>query len=63
MMSNGAIPNQGLLNEEHKNLVETLDRYSLETIIIPFKSELEESKKYDFVLCVIIFSVIRIKIL
>ena len=32
-----------------KNLVETLDRYSLETIIIPFKSELEESKKYDFV--------------
>ena len=49
MMSNGAIPNQDLLNEEHENLVKTLDKYSLETIIIPFKSELEESKKYDFV--------------
>ena len=49
MMSNGAIPNQKLLNEEHKNLIETLDKYSLDTIIIPFKSELEKSKKYDFV--------------
>ena len=37
------------MNEEHENLVKTLDKYSLETIIIPFKSELEEVKKYDFV--------------
>ena len=49
MMSNGAIPNQELLKKEHENLIETLDKYSLETIIIPFKPELEESKKYDFV--------------
>ena len=49
MMSNGVIPNQDLLNEEHENLVKTLDKYSIETIIMPFKSELEESKKYDFV--------------
>ena len=49
MMSNGAIPNQELLKKEHENLIETLQKYSLETVIIPFKSELETNKKYDFV--------------
>ena len=49
MMSNGAIPNQELLKKEHKNLIEILQKHSLETIIIPFKSELETNKKYDFV--------------
>jgi N-dimethylarginine dimethylaminohydrolase len=49
MMSNGAIPNQELLKKEHKNLIEILQKHYLETIIIPFKSELETNKKYDFV--------------
>ena len=49
MMSNGAIPNQELLKKEHKNLIEILQKHSLDTIIIPFKSELETNKKYDFV--------------
>tara|TARA_B100000427_G_scaffold315043_1_gene308775 strand:+ start:729 stop:1613 length:885 start_codon:yes stop_codon:yes gene_type:complete len=49
MMSNGAIPNQKLLKKEHDNLIEILKKHSLETIIIPFKSELETNKKYDFV--------------
>ena len=49
MMSNGAIPNQELLKKEHNNLIEILQKYSLDTIIIPFKSELEANKKYDFV--------------
>ena len=49
MMSNGAIPNQELLKKEHENLIETLQKHSLDTIIIPFKHELEVSKKYDFV--------------
>ena len=47
MMSNGAIPNQELLKKEHENLIETLQKHSLDTIIIPFKPELEVSKKYD----------------
>ena len=49
MMSNGAIPNQELLKKEHENLIGILQKHSLETIIIPFKSELETNKKYDFV--------------
>ena len=49
MMSNGAIPNQELLKKEHENLIGILHKHSLETIIIPFKSELETNKKYDFV--------------
>ena len=49
MMSNGAIPNQELLKKEHQNLIGILQKHSLETIIIPFKSELETNKKYDFV--------------
>jgi len=49
MMSNGAIPNQELLKNEHENLIGILQKHSLETIIIPFKSELETNKKYDFV--------------
>ena len=49
MMSNGAIPNQELLKKEHENLIGVLQKHSLETIIIPFKSELETNKKYDFV--------------
>ena len=49
MMSNGAIPNQELLTKEHENLIDVLNKHSLKTIIIPFKSELEASKKYDFV--------------
>ena len=49
MMINGAIPNQELLKKEHKNLIEILQKHSLDTIIIPFKSELETNKKYDFV--------------
>ena len=47
MMSNGAIPNQELLTKEHENLIDVLHKHSLETIIIPFKSELESSKKYE----------------
>ena len=49
MMINGAIPNQELLKKEHENLIGILQKHSLETIIIPFKSELETNKKYDFV--------------
>ena len=49
MMSDGAIPNQSLLKKEHENLIGILQKHSLETIIIPFKSELETNKKYDFV--------------
>jgi N-dimethylarginine dimethylaminohydrolase len=49
MMSNGAIPNQNLLKKEYEDLIGVLHMHSLETIIIPFKSELETSKKYDFV--------------
>ena len=49
MMSNGAIPNQELLKKENENLIGILHKHSLETIIIPFKSELETNKKYDFV--------------
>ena len=49
MMSNGAIPNQELLTKEHENLIDVLHKHSLKTIIIPFESELEASKKYDFV--------------
>jgi len=49
MMSNGAIPNQELLKKEHENLIGILQKHSLKTIIIPFKSELETNKKYDFV--------------
>ena len=49
MMKNDAIPNQELLKKEHKNLIEILQKHSLETIIIPFESELETNKKYDFV--------------
>ena len=49
MMSNGAIPNQELLKKEHENLIGILQKHSLETIIIPFKSKLETNKKYDFV--------------
>jgi len=49
MMSNGAIPNQELLKKEHENLIEILQKYSLDTIIIPFERELETNKKYDFV--------------
>ena len=49
MMSNGAMPNQELLTKEHENLIDVLHKHSLKTIIIPFESELEASKKYDFV--------------
>lgn len=49
MMSNGAIPNQELLKKEHENLIEILQKYSLDTVIIPFEPELETNKKYDFV--------------
>ena len=49
MMSNGTIPNQELLKKEHENLIGILQKHNLETIIIPFKSELETNKKYDFV--------------
>ena len=49
MMSNGAIPNQSLLQQEHKCLVEILNKYSLPIEIIPFKKDLEVNKKYDFV--------------
>ena len=49
MMSNGAIPNQDLLKKEHDNLTVVLQKYSLDTIIIPFGKEIETNKKYDFV--------------
>tara|TARA_A100000164_G_scaffold31527_1_gene24310 strand:+ start:458 stop:1342 length:885 start_codon:yes stop_codon:yes gene_type:complete len=49
MMSNGAIPNQDLLKKEHDNLTAVLQKYSLDTIIIPFGKEIEINKKYDFV--------------
>ena len=49
MMSNGAIPNQELLKKEHKHLIKILHKNSLNTMIIPFKPELEVNKKYDFV--------------
>ena len=49
MMIHGSIPEQELLKKEHKNLIETLNKYALETIIVPFKNELEINKKYDFV--------------
>ena len=49
MMSNGAIPNQDLLKKEHDNLTAVLQKYSLDTIIIPFEKEIEINKKYDFV--------------
>ena len=49
MMSDGVIPNQALLKKEYENLIGILQKHSLETIIIPFKSELESNKKYDFV--------------
>ena len=49
MMSNGALPNQSLLQQEHKGLVEILNKYSLPIEIIPFKKDLEVNKKYDFV--------------
>ena len=49
MMSNGAIPNQDLLKQEHDNLTVILQKHSLDTIIIPFGKEIETNKKYDFV--------------
>ena len=49
MMSNGAIPNQDLVKIEHNNLTAVLQKYSLDTIIIPFEKEIEINKKYDFV--------------
>ncbi len=49
MMINGSIPNQELLKKEHENLIEILQKYSLDTIIIPFDPKLETDKKYDFV--------------
>jgi len=49
MMSNGALPNQSLLQQEHKGLIEILNKYSLPIEIIPFKKDLEVNKKYDFV--------------
>lgn len=49
MMSNGAVPNQSLLQQEHKGLIEILNKYSLPIEIIPFKKDLEIIKKYDFV--------------
>tara|TARA_B100000902_G_scaffold23599_1_gene28416 strand:- start:3226 stop:4110 length:885 start_codon:yes stop_codon:yes gene_type:complete len=49
MMIHGSIPDQELLKKEHKNLIETLNKYDLETIIVPFKNEIEIDKKYDFV--------------
>ena len=49
MMSNGAIPNQDLLKQEHENLTAVFQKYSLDTIIIPFGNEIEINKKYDFV--------------
>ena len=49
MMSNGAIPNQDLLKKEHDNLTAILQKYSLDTVIIPFGKEIEINKKYDFV--------------
>ena len=49
MMSNGAIPNQDLLKKEHDNLTAILQKYSLDTVIIPFGKEIEVNKKYDFV--------------
>ena len=49
MMSNGAIPNQSLLQQEHEGLIKILNKYSLPIEIIPFKKDLEAVKKYDFV--------------
>ena len=49
MMSNGAIPNQDLLKNQHDNLTTVFQKYSLDTIIIPFGNEIEINKKYDFV--------------
>ena len=49
MMSNGAVPNQSLLQQEHKGLIEILNKHSLPIEIIPFKKDLEIIKKYDFV--------------
>jgi len=49
MMSNGAVPNQSLLQKEHKGLIEILNKHSLPIEIIPFKKDLEIIKKYDFV--------------
>ena len=49
MMSNGAMPNQDLLKKEHENLTAVFQKYSLDTIIIPFGNEIEINKKYDFV--------------
>lgn len=49
MMSNGAMPNQSLLQQEHEGLIKILNKYSLPIEIIPFKKDLEAVKKYDFV--------------
>ena len=49
MMSNGAMPNQSLLQQEHEGLIKILSKYSLPIEIIPFKKDLEAVKKYDFV--------------
>ena len=49
MMSNGAIPNQDLLKKEHDNLTAVLQKYSLDTIIIPFRRSSTDTSSFNII--------------
>ena len=49
MMADGVTPNQELVVSEHNNLKNAIENLEIETLSIPFTSELEENEKFDFI--------------